>query len=176
MVMTASTPCVRSSGKRVATTAGLLSPFLMITSQCSFAAAACTLFAQRASDSEPVLITMTPIFRGFRTSFAEAIVGVDATHRARPTAPAIFATRLMLFLPNASRFPRRRTNFRSRASCARAIGGRRGPFAQNDEIGIDADARRNRARVDRARVAIDRENVAFLVDGVAAAQRRSVKL
>src|SRR5579863_6667913 len=170
MVMTASTPCVRSSGKRVATTAGLLSPFLMITSQCSFAAAACTLFAQRASDSEPVLMTMTPIFRDFRTSFADAAVGADPTHRASPTIPAIFVTMLMLFLPNALRFTRRRTNFQIHVSRVRTIRDRQGPFAQRDEIGISSDARGNRARIDRTGVAIDRQDVAFPVHGVAAAQ------
>src|SRR4029077_15984562 len=176
MVMTASTPCVRSSGSRVDTTAGLLSPFLTITSQCSFSAAACTLFAQRASDSEPVLMTMTPIFRGFRASFAAATVGADPTHRARPQIPAIFVTRLMLFLPNALRFMRRRTNFRIRVSCVRTIRCRRGPFAQRDEIGINGDARSDRARIDRARVAIDRQDVALPVHRVAAAQGGSVDL
>src|ERR1700747_2483758 len=103
MVMTASTPCVNSSGNRVETTAGLLSPFFMMTSQCRFSAAAWILLAQRARDSDPVLMTMTPILRGFRTSFAEAGMDAVAAHKPSPIAP-IFAIRFITFLPNALRY------------------------------------------------------------------------
>jgi hypothetical protein len=69
-----------------------------------------------------------------------------------------------------------REDERTFASCVRAICGRRGPFEQSDEIGIDGDARSDRTRKDCARVAVDREDVAFLVHDVAAAQGRSVEL
>src|ERR1700677_4540662 len=71
----------------------------MMTSQCSFCAAACTLLAQRASDSEPVLITMTPILRGLSASFADAPKEPSAKQRLKPTVPAINLENFIVFLP-----------------------------------------------------------------------------
>src|ERR1700743_3204238 len=99
IVMTASTPWVRSSGRMVETTAGLPARFLIMTSPRSFCAATWILLAQRASDSEPVLMTMTPILRGFRASFALAPKELIAKQRLKPTVPATNLENFIVFLP-----------------------------------------------------------------------------
>src|ERR1700727_2843978 len=71
MVMTASTPWVRSSGSSVDTTAGLLSPFL----------------------------TMTPILRGLSAFFALAPKEPIAKQRLKPTVPATNLENFIVFLP-----------------------------------------------------------------------------